>query len=137
MKIELDRAARTLEPIVAGGLILSGVILLGLARFFPFSSLPPLCTFKGLTGLPCLTCGMTRSWVALLHGDLPQAFVWNPIGATLCLVTVLGTLYLIGRTFGAPALRLASSPGERRALRVGLVLGVAVNWLFVFGQGQV
>ncbi len=137
MRLRLDRAARRLEPIVSVGLVICGAALLLLAAFFPFGKLPPLCTFKHLTGLPCLTCGMTRSWVSLVHGDIAQALAWNPAGAALCLLTALGTAYLLGRIAGAPALRLDTSAMERRALRIGLVLGVAANWAFVFSGGKV
>lgn len=137
MRVRLDRAAHRLEAIVSGGLVLSGLILLGLARLFPFDALPPLCVFKHLTGLPCLTCGMTRSWVAMAHGELGQALAWNPAGAALCLITMTGTLYLVARMLGAPALRLESTRAERRALSVGLALGVAANWAFVAVGGKV
>lgn len=137
MRLQLDRAARRLEPIVSAGLVICGVTLLLLARLFPFGSLPPLCTFKHLTGLPCLTCGMTRSWVALVHGDVAQALAWNPAGAALCLITIAGTGYLLARVAGAPALRLDASVAERRGLRIGVVLGVAANWAFVLTAGRV
>ncbi len=137
MLLRLDPSARRLEPFVSSGLTLSGVLLLCLARFFPFGRLPPLCTFKHLTGLPCLTCGMTRSWVSLVHGELRQALAWNPAGAALCAITVVGTAYLLVRMAGGPALRLDTSAAERRGMRIGLVLGVAANWAFVFTAGRV
>jgi hypothetical protein len=137
MRVVLDRSARRMEPIVSGGLVLAGLTLLLLARFFPFGTLPPLCTFKRFTGLPCLTCGMTRSWVAVSHGDLAQALAWNPGGAMLCLLTVLGTAYLVFRAAGAPALRLETSLAQGRAIRIGLVLGIAVNWAWVLVDGRV
>lgn len=137
MRPRLDRAAGRLEPIVSVGLVICSAGLLLLAGFFPFGKLPPLCTFKHLTGLPCLTCGMTRSWVSMVHGDVAQALAWNPVGAALCVLTLLWCLYLIGRLAGAPALRLDTSAAERRALRIGLVVGIAANWVFVFAEGRV
>lgn len=113
------------------------VSLLLAAAFFPFGAMPPLCAFLLLTDLPCLTCGMTRSWVALVHGDLEGALLWNPAGAALCVSALVGALYILARQFGAPALRLESTLGERRGLRFGLVLAVALNWAYVAQAGKV
>lgn len=32
------------------------------------------CVWQNLLGIPCLGCGMTRAYAALLHGDLRAAF---------------------------------------------------------------
>jgi len=47
----------------------------------------PLCWSRTL-GLPCPTCGTTRSLWHLLHGDLPGAWASNPIGYVALLVLV-------------------------------------------------
>src|SRR5205814_9823120 len=39
----------------------------------------PICLFHALTGHPCLTCGATRSAVALFHAHFFVAFHWNPL----------------------------------------------------------
>jgi len=39
-----------------------------------------LCLLKRLTGLPCLTCGMTRSFCALGRGQVGEAFKRHPLG---------------------------------------------------------
>ena len=39
--------------------------------------LSPTCTFKSITGHECLTCGMTRAFAALSHGDLGRAVEYN------------------------------------------------------------
>src|SRR4051794_22012477 len=44
---------------------------------------PSLCPFKVLTGLPCPGCGLTRSTVALLHGDLSTSLYFHPLGAPM------------------------------------------------------
>ena len=40
--------------------------------------LTPPCPYLSLTGLACPGCGLTRSMHALLHGNVAQAFSWNP-----------------------------------------------------------
>jgi len=41
---------------------------------------PPLCFFHQATGLECPFCGMTRSFVALMHGEAAAAFGFHPAG---------------------------------------------------------
>lgn len=60
-----------------------------------------VCLIKHFTGIPCPSCGSTRSVVSLLHGDLPGAFFWNPFGFILlgimCIVPVWVLYDLINR----------------------------------------
>jgi hypothetical protein len=42
--------------------------------------LPGVCAFRDVTGIPCPGCGLTRSWVALLHGDLAWSLRFHPLG---------------------------------------------------------
>jgi hypothetical protein len=38
---------------------------------------PVLCAFRAITSLPCPSCGMTRAFHALSHGDLRAATAFN------------------------------------------------------------
>ncbi len=49
---------------------------------------PVLCPFRLVTGLPCPGCGLTRSWVHLLHGQVGDATAANPFGIVALLVAV-------------------------------------------------
>lgn len=42
--------------------------------------LPPLCQMKMLTGLDCPGCGLTRSFIALAHGQWRDSFRFNAAG---------------------------------------------------------
>jgi hypothetical protein len=44
---------------------------------------PSFCPFKVATGLPCPGCGLTRSSVALLHGDLGTSLYYHPLGVAM------------------------------------------------------
>jgi Protein of unknown function (DUF2752) len=41
---------------------------------------PVLCPFRRLTGRPCPACGLSRSWQAMAHGRLGEAFEQHPLG---------------------------------------------------------
>jgi hypothetical protein len=42
--------------------------------------LPPLCSFRRLTGQPCPGCGLTRSLICLGHGQVADSFRFHPLG---------------------------------------------------------
>ena len=43
-------------------------------------TLPGICMFHGMTGLPCPGCGLTRSFVTAAHGDLASSFSHHRLG---------------------------------------------------------
>src|SRR5262245_40700838 len=45
--------------------------------------LPALCLARRITGSGCPGCGMTRSFMSLMHGDLAAAWRYNPAGPLL------------------------------------------------------
>jgi len=45
--------------------------------------LPELCMLRRTLGLDCPGCGMTRSFIALAHGDVWSAWSYNPAGLLL------------------------------------------------------
>jgi hypothetical protein len=59
------------------------------------------CGFQEVTELACPSCGMTRSWLWLVRGDLYKAFTYNAAGALLLmglmLMGVLGAIRLATR----------------------------------------
>ncbi len=54
--------------------------------------LPEVCAFKRVTGLPCPGCGLTRSWVAAVHGDLADSFAFHRLGWLVLLYVVVQAL---------------------------------------------
>lgn len=55
--------------------LLAVTILIGFAVFSDTS----ICLFKRFTGLPCPSCGMTRSYLSLFSGDIENAFFMHPL----------------------------------------------------------
>src|SRR5690625_233676 len=56
-------------------LLIAGIVYLKV--FLPIFNIHIPCVFKKVTGLDCPGCGMTRASLALLDGNLYQAFRWN------------------------------------------------------------
>jgi hypothetical protein len=44
------------------------------------TTLPDACGLKRIAGIPCPGCGLTRSWVAALEGDLAGSVAFHPVG---------------------------------------------------------
>ncbi|MFM7858346.1 MAG: DUF2752 domain-containing protein, partial [Flammeovirgaceae bacterium] len=42
-----------------------------------------VCLIKNVAGVPCPSCGSTRSMVSILNGELKQGLKWNPLGFIL------------------------------------------------------
>ncbi|KAF0969021.1 MULTISPECIES: DUF2752 domain-containing protein [Mycobacteriales] len=54
---------------------------------------PGICPFAMTTGLPCPGCGLTRSWVALMHGDVAESFRFNVFGPILLVLTAVTVVF--------------------------------------------
>jgi len=57
-----------------------------------------VCSFRSRFGLPCPTCGMTRSLVLSLHGEVERAWHVAPAGpvALFGLLALAGALLVLG-----------------------------------------
>ena len=55
----------------------------------------PVCVFKKATGIPCPSCGATRSMIALINGDFLKAVLLNPIGLLLLGGLVIFPVWLL------------------------------------------
>jgi hypothetical protein len=115
--------------IIYGGIAL---VILGAGWLQSILSFAPDCVFKGLTGIPCPTCGATRSVVHLSHGDILTAFTMNPL-TTLCLMTaVLCFIYgLLSAAFHLPRIGFFFTDKERTAMRAGVVMLLLVQWAYL------
>ena len=121
-----------------------GAIFLGIASLLALAvgvlhldRLPfTLCTFKAITGLPCMTCGTTRTHGLLFRGDVAHALSMNPL-ATVAAIGLaawgLGDLWLLRQQ---AALGLAVDPTARRFLRVTAIVLVAANWAYLIANGR-
>jgi hypothetical protein len=56
----------------------------------------PGCALRHLTGIPCPTCGMTRSFIALAKGDFATSIQMHAFGPVLFLAFLLIFLHICG-----------------------------------------
>lgn len=118
-----------------------GTMILVASYLYPYmrewlERISPGCLFHRLTGLPCLLCGMTRSFAATSHGRLAEAFRCHFLGPPLYFLVLGVTLgSLLERALGRRVLPRPDEEARRRLARAGLALLVAA-WaarLVIFG----
>ena len=86
----------------------------------------PGCAFHKLTGWHCAGCGATRSLASLLHGDLAQAWAYNPLFVLLSPWLAYGAARL-GYTSWTD--KPAPGPGLSARGATILVAVLAVFWI--------
>ncbi len=96
----------------------------------------PRCVFHELTGLPCMTCGMTRCAVQFFHGHLLAAMKWNPLVFAALLGLVAFDLYaIITLATRAPRLRIGFCTHRAKTIvRLSVVAALAVNWIYLLSH---
>jgi len=102
------------------------------------------CSFKSLTGIPCLSCGMTRSATSLVSGDLLLAFKLNPLFLPLLLgllgFWVYNLLWLLGLITSKWNLYDSQSWVSRClwsvTMRLLFLLIVFANWVYLLLAGR-
>ena len=77
--VALDRESPAVTP-ARRLLLLVPAAVLAAAMLLPtrWESPVPLCMFKGLTGLDCPGCGMTRAFLFIGHGRFADAAAMHP-----------------------------------------------------------
>jgi hypothetical protein len=96
----------------------------------------PSCVFHDITGLPCLTCGATRSTIAFLHGNFVAAWFWNPIAfLALCGITVFDLYALSVLAVRAKRLRVVLlSERAKQFTRFTVIATLVLNWIYLLSH---
>src|SRR6201995_4834412 len=113
-------------------LLVSLGIFLGLIAWMKARLPTPQCAFHSLPGLPCLTCGATRSALRFLHGDFLASIRFNPLAfLTYCVIAVFDFYAITVLITRGPRFRLTSfSRPEKRFTRILAIALLAANWLY-------
>ncbi len=109
-----------------------GLLAFLTARFVPFSLFPKLpCTFHWLTGYPCPSCGMTRSFIYMSHFKFWAAMAMNPLGGLLFIFTVIFVIYaFVACVFRTHRIRIATTKkSEGLFIRIMFIFAIVANWV--------
>lgn len=104
------------------------------------TGLPTVCFIKSVTGVPCPSCGSTRSVLELLHGQLKSAFLLNPLGFVLLaglLIIPLWLLFdLLSQRQSLLQVYLRSEQFIRKPLpAIIFILLLLINWIWNIVKG--
>ncbi len=99
-----------------------------------YGEMPSMCAWKKAFNIDCPGCGLTRSFVALGHGDVVEAWMYNPAGL-LMFAIVLYQLPFRGRQLwalwhGRPDYR--HGPWTLQFTIWGVVLALIAQWVVRF-----
>jgi len=89
------------------------------------------CTFKKITGIPCATCGGTRSTFYLSHLQFKQSLLMNPM-VFLGFIGLLlwGIISLISIVFYKSKAMTLALPGKRFMI-ILIIGGIIMNWAYL------
>ncbi|HUI66798.1 MAG TPA: DUF2752 domain-containing protein [Nitrospirota bacterium] len=116
------------------GIIYGGIALLAICvgRFVPVLALAPSCVFRDITGVPCPTCGATRSVVHLARGEFLASFGMNPLVSLCFVIAALAFFYsLITLIVGIRRIGFILSEQEKNIVRSGTVALILANWCYL------
>lgn len=87
------------------------------------------CLSRRVLGISCPGCGLTRSFVAVAHGQLNRAVEYNAVGPALFILCVLQIPYRIWAYFREDKVK-----GRLKWIhdRLGVVIWITAAALFVF-----
>jgi len=70
-------------------------LILTYHRTFSLALEPGVCLFKRVTGVPCPSCGSTRSVLSFLRGDFAGAILLNPFGVIILIILLVFPVWII------------------------------------------
>jgi len=111
--------------------VLVGARLVNPSRPLPFE----VCGFKHLTGLPCLTCGLTRALCFAVRGDWTQSVTCHPLGPLAALALVAWMCWSAAEAFRGRPLHDALRARLGNALLVGGFALSLVTWIVRLVEG--
>jgi len=131
----------TVQPRIPGqielSIIFGTIALLALvsARLLPGLEIMPSCPFRAITGIPCPSCGITRSLVHLAHGDISGSLFLNPLFSLALLFSIfLFFARLASLPFKRSAIKLVIMDREYAYVRVATAGIFLANWIYLIAR---
>lgn len=98
-----------------------------------------LCPIKHITGIPCPSCGSTRSLLMVLQGQVDEALMINPIGIGLAFGLILSPFLLVSE-FSTPANQATLSDRieaffRKKLVYVPALIFIVLNWIWNIQKG--
>jgi hypothetical protein len=112
---------------------LAVVALVGVARIY--DKLPaqaPNCGFRNTFGIPCVSCGGTRAFKSLSHGQVLEAVAFNPaiiLGVAAIAAWFVCGLARYGR--GRPLKDDSRRKISAKTLAILLFMILTINWVYL------
>ena len=136
MWIELEKTTR--RPRWAICPIVFGLVWLALVAAIQFlcpdrGASIVLCPLKRTVGLPCPTCGTTRSALSFLSGDPAAAFAYNPL---VFAAAAMMFAALLVRLVYARQVRFYIRRRQRIGVWVVLAAVLLGNWVYLICTGR-
>lgn len=89
--------------------------------------MPTLCLYRATSGMDCPACGLTRSFMYLVRGDVTHAVRCNPLGPLFFLIVVLQIPYRLV-VLGAGRRPPDIPERWRSVVRNAVLAGVVLLW---------
>jgi hypothetical protein len=98
------------------------------------------CLIRRVTGVPCPSCGTTRSILLLMSGDIAGSLLLNPFGIIVAIIMIGTPVWIMADFlsrrrsflhFYLHAERMVRTPG----VAATLILLVLLNWVWNIGKG--
>lgn len=115
-------------------------LMLTYHRAFSLALEPGVCLFKRVTGIPCPSCGSTRSVLSFLKGDITGALLLNPFGIIIvCFLLVIPFWLLYDVLSHQNTLFTFYNRTElflkRKWIAIPAILLVLLNWIWNIFKG--
>jgi hypothetical protein len=113
------------------------VLFIMTAGFFKnFAHNLPVCIFHEITGFPCLSCGGTRSLVALSQFELISSFMFNPLVPLFVFGLIVFSLLFFAGAVTKRSVKINLSQRGKRLIRYSVFSLIALNWIFLIVVGR-
>ena len=100
-----------------------------------------LCLFKNVTGISCPSCGVTRSVLLLMRGEVAQAILINPLGVIAMALLLIIPVWIVFDLMQKRTTMLTVYSRSEEIIRkqkliyIPLITLIAINWIWNISKG--